>query len=117
MLTLFRDTNGWCPFCERVWLACSAKGIPYEERLVNLRDKDDEFLEMATKAGHPKALVPAIKLASSGEVVFESMDILHYLEDKFPETPLAPKPSLDAAAASAAATLRNPPCRAAPRKC
>lgn len=67
---------------------------------MSLREKDDEFLEMATAAGHPKALVPAIKIAATGEVVFESMDILHYLEEKFPETPLAPKPDSEAAAAS-----------------
>ena len=24
-LTLYRDTNGWCPFCERVWVALEAK--------------------------------------------------------------------------------------------
>ena len=28
MLTLYRDTNGWCPFCERVWIGLEKKGIP-----------------------------------------------------------------------------------------
>ncbi len=31
LVTLYRDTNGWCPFCERVWLILRAKGIPYDE--------------------------------------------------------------------------------------
>jgi hypothetical protein len=28
VLTLYRDTNGWCPFCERVWIGLEKKGIP-----------------------------------------------------------------------------------------
>jgi len=35
---LYRDTNGWCPFCERVWVAISAKWIPYRKRLISLQD-------------------------------------------------------------------------------
>jgi hypothetical protein len=30
-LTFYRDTNGWCPFCERVWIALDKKGIAYDE--------------------------------------------------------------------------------------
>ena len=36
VLTLYRDTNGWCPFCERVWIGLEKKGIPYDEKLINL---------------------------------------------------------------------------------
>ena len=36
---VFRDTNGWCPFCERVTLALEEKGIEYDTMLINLRDK------------------------------------------------------------------------------
>ena len=39
VLTLYRDTNGWCPFCERVWIGLEKKGIPYDEKLINLQDK------------------------------------------------------------------------------
>ena len=28
VLTLYRDTNGWCPFCERGWIGLEKKGIP-----------------------------------------------------------------------------------------
>ncbi len=28
VLTLYRGTNGWCPFCERVWIGLEKKGIP-----------------------------------------------------------------------------------------
>lgn len=30
-LTFYRDTNGWCPFCERVWIALDKKGVEYDE--------------------------------------------------------------------------------------
>jgi glutathione S-transferase len=105
MVTLYRDSNGWCPFCERVWLALHIKNIPYQERLVNLRDKPDWFLDMV-----PTGLVPAIlfhdDLISEQEkvapvhqddnvnnppparsLIWESRDILKVLDDKFPDTP------------------------------
>ncbi|EJK74264.1 hypothetical protein THAOC_04066, partial [Thalassiosira oceanica] len=43
LVTLFRDTNGWCPFCERVWVLLRAKGIPYDEQLVSLQNKPDWY--------------------------------------------------------------------------
>ena len=63
VLTLYRDTNGWCPFCERVWLQLEQKGLPYEEVLISLKDKPAWYLEMV-----PTGLVPAVKIESSGEV-------------------------------------------------
>merc|ERR1719377_67438 len=57
VLTLYRDTNGWCPFCERIMLALRQKGIAYEESLINLRDKPKWYTDMV-----PTKLVPAIKV-------------------------------------------------------
>ncbi|KAH8045747.1 glutathione transferase [Aureococcus anophagefferens] len=79
-LTLYRDTNGWCPFCERVWVALEKKGIPYDEVLINLQDKPDWYKEIV-----PTTLVPAIEFhddawdasaRGSGRLVWESADIL-----------------------------------------
>ena len=75
---LFRDTNAWCPFCERVWLALLEKGVPFDVTFIDLRDKPEWYLDMV-----PSALVPAVKI--DGEVVTESRDILHAIEDAFPE--------------------------------
>ena len=37
-LKLYRDTNAWCPFCERVWLALEYKGaVPSRPTVVHLR--------------------------------------------------------------------------------
>eukprot|EP00419_Tripos_fusus_P032066 CAMPEP_0172770282 /NCGR_PEP_ID=MMETSP1074-20121228/188274_1 /TAXON_ID=2916 /ORGANISM="Ceratium fusus, Strain PA161109" /LENGTH=402 /DNA_ID=CAMNT_0013606015 /DNA_START=207 /DNA_END=1418 /DNA_ORIENTATION=- len=81
-LTLYRDTNGWCPFCERVWLGLHKKGIPYNEVLINLYDKPQWYKDMV-----PTTLVPAVKFAESGEIVWESEEILRQLDARFPEAP------------------------------
>lgn len=90
---MYRDTNGWCPFCERVWVAVRAKGIPYRERLINLQDKPDWYKELV-----PTTLVPAVLLhptpstgdepvANERTVFWESLTILETLDDAFPSTP------------------------------
>ena len=78
VLTLYRDTNGWCPFCERVWLQLHAKKIPFREELIDLRDKPEWYKEMV-----PTTLVPAIKYDDDGAVVWESKDIMLSLEERF----------------------------------
>ena len=55
-LLLYRDTNGWCPFCERTWLFLRLTNTPYNERLINLRDKPEYYLKLV-----PPTLVPAIQ--------------------------------------------------------
>jgi len=90
LVTLYRDTNGWCPFCERVWLALRVKGIPYRERLINLQDKPEWFTELV-----PTALVPALLIHNSNtnstnnerRILWESQDILKALDEEFPDTP------------------------------
>uniref|UniRef100_A0A7S3XUT5 GST N-terminal domain-containing protein n=1 Tax=Heterosigma akashiwo TaxID=2829 RepID=A0A7S3XUT5_HETAK len=75
---LYRDTNGWCPFCERVWVQLTEKGIPFQEELINLYNKPEWYKEMV-----PTAQTPAIKYVSTGEVLWESMDIMMDLEQKY----------------------------------
>lgn len=100
VLTLYRDTNGWCPFCERVWLALEIKGLPYTETLVNLQNKPQWYKDMV-----PTKLVPAVLFyGTTGEsstdadddtntnnknertLVWESADILRALDERFPDT-------------------------------
>lgn len=97
LVTLYRDTNGWCPFCERVWLALRIKGIPYQETLISLQNKPEWYKQLV-----PTTLVPAVLFHSDKEtndnemkedkvnermLVWESNDILKALDDKFPDTP------------------------------
>jgi glutathione S-transferase len=93
LVTLYPDTNGWCPFCECVWLALEIKSIPYQEQLINLQDKPKWFLQMV-----PTGLVPAVSLHSDqiaqGDpispkrlLIWESLDIMKALDVQFPDTP------------------------------
>jgi glutathione S-transferase len=90
-LVLYRDTNGWCPFCERVWLALEIKQIPYQEQLINLQDKPTWFTQMV-----PTGLVPAVLFPSGDSstnvttertLMWESLDILKALDERFSDTP------------------------------
>jgi glutaredoxin len=93
LVTLYRDTNGWCPFCERVWVALHVKQIPYQETLVSLQNKPQWYKQLV-----PTTLVPAVLFHGSSNdgdkdtknerrIVWESMDILKALDDEFPDTP------------------------------
>ena len=93
LLTLYRDNNGWCPFCERVWVALLVKGIPFEEKTLSLQKKPEWYLQKV-----PTGLVPAIEFTGSNEVVWESKDILMRLEsnEKFAQhKSLMPKAEMD----------------------
>lgn len=70
----------------RVRLLLEEKKLPWVDRYVDLRAQENltkEYFEI-----HPQGLVPAI--IHDGVIVYESADILMYLEEKFPEIPLVP---------------------------
>ncbi|MBR8840401.1 MAG: glutathione S-transferase N-terminal domain-containing protein [Stigonema ocellatum SAG 48.90 = DSM 106950] len=73
---LYRDTNSWCPFCERVWFALEEKEIPFETEFIDLTNKPKWYTDLV-----PTTLVPAAKI--HGELVYESKDILLALEERF----------------------------------
>lgn len=89
LLTLYRDTNGWCPFCERVWVCMRAKDLPYQERLIQLFNKPEWYKEMV-----PTTQVPAVLFhewggdssQNSRKLVWESSDIMLALDEAFPDT-------------------------------
>jgi glutathione S-transferase len=100
---LYRDTNGWCPFCERVWVCIRAKNLPYQERLIALFDKPEWYKEMVPTTQVPAVLFHEWDSSASGtgtgtdgdndssssnsrKLVWESIDIMQALDDAFPNT-------------------------------
>ena len=72
------------PFSWRVLLGAEIKGLAYESRLLEFskgHTKAPEFLQM-----NPRAKVPVIR--DDGFVLFESLPILEYFDDQWPEVPL-----------------------------
>jgi glutathione S-transferase len=75
------------PNCQRVIVVLEEKKLPYEKVPVDLKkmeQKKPDFLKL-----NPYGKVPVIIDGST--VLYESLIINDYLEDKYPETPLMPK--------------------------
>ena len=87
-VTLYRDTNAWCPFCERVWLALLEKGIEHETQFIDLRSKPDWYKDIVPTGQTPSAVI-------DGQVVYESLDILLAIEERGEGTPLLPSEASD----------------------
>jgi glutathione S-transferase len=80
---LYRDTNSWCPFCERVWFALEEKEIPFATEFIELNNQPKWYTDLV-----PSKQVPAAKI--EGDLVYESKDILLALEAQFNALPLLP---------------------------
>ncbi|MBS9386375.1 MAG: glutathione S-transferase N-terminal domain-containing protein [Dolichospermum sp. BR01] len=90
-ILLYRDSNSWCPFCERVWFALEEKQIPFETEFIDLSNKPKWYTDLV-----PTTLVPAANI--EGKFVYESKDILLELEEHFGETLLPENPEENALA-------------------
>jgi glutathione S-transferase len=67
-----------------VRIALVEKGIPYATREVDLASRPPELFEL-----NPAGAVPVL-VVEGGAAIPESLVILQYLEDRFPERPLLP---------------------------
>ncbi|PNX75228.1 glutathione S-transferase chloroplastic-like, partial [Trifolium pratense] len=76
---------GDCPFTQRVLLTLEEKHLPYEQKLVDLRNKPEWFLEIS-----PEGKVPVINI--DGKWVPDSDVITQILEEKYPSPPLVTPP-------------------------
>ena len=83
-LNLFHYSYSNCSM--RIRLFLEEKGIPWIDHFIDLRAQKNLTEEYF--AIHPQGLVPA--LVDNGVIVYESADILLYLEEKFPEPSLIP---------------------------
>lgn len=83
-LNLFHYSYSNCAM--RIRLFLDEKGIEWNDCFVDLRKQENLTPEYF--AIHPQGLVPA--LVDDGVIVYESADILDYLEKKFPEPSFLP---------------------------
>ena len=84
----------------RVRIAMNLKGIAHEDSYLHL-EKGDQF-DPAYRALNPQMVVPTL---IDGDVkLFQSLAILEYLEEKYPEPPLLPKDAASRAWCRASAT-------------
>ena len=84
MLTLYHGETSTCS--KRVRITLAEKGVEWESRHLNLAKRenlDPEYLKL-----NPNGVVPT--LVHDGRVLIESVFIIQYLDEVFPEPPLAP---------------------------
>jgi maleylacetoacetate isomerase len=88
LYTYYRSTAAF-----RVRIALNLKGVQYDSVPMHLRKgahKTPEFL-----AQNPQGLIPALE--DDGTVIAQSLAIIEYLEEKYPDPPLLPKAPADRA--------------------
>lgn len=85
-VVFYKDSAGWCPYCQKVWMHLEEKQIPYKIERINMRsygDKPTSFLQKV-----PSGLLPAIEI--DGELITDSVVIMKILEEIFPEHKMMP---------------------------
>ena len=88
MLELYHAHPSTCS--QKVRLCLAEKGLDYTSRPVNLRA--NENLSPAYLALNPNGVVPT--LVHDGNVILDSSVICEYLDEVFPDPPLAPRNAL-----------------------
>jgi maleylpyruvate isomerase len=87
----------------RVRIALNLKQIACEQASVHLRRGGGEQLQAAYKAINPQALVPALE--DNGRTLTQSLAIIEYLDEQYPDPPLLPKDPADKALVRSMALL------------
>jgi maleylacetoacetate isomerase len=90
LYTFFRSSASY-----RVRIALNLKGVSYEQAPIHLRRGGGEQLMPAYKAINPQALVPTLE--DNGNFLTQSLAIIEYLDEKYPNPPLLPKDAADKA--------------------
>jgi maleylpyruvate isomerase len=90
LYTFFRSSASY-----RVRIALNLKGLSYEQAPIHLRRGGGEQFTAAYKAVNPQALVPALE--DGGKILTQSLAIVEYLEEKYPQPPLLPSDPADRA--------------------
>lgn len=95
LYTYFRSSAAY-----RVRIALNLKGLDVDMAPIHLLRKGGEQLEQAYRSINPESLVPALVDQSDDEgsqVLTQSIAIIEYLDEMYPEPPLLPAAPLDRA--------------------
>ena len=90
LYTFFRSSASY-----RVRIALNLKGLKYEHAPIHLRRGGGEHLSAAYKAINPQALVPALE--DGDKILTQSLAIIEYIEERYPQPPLLPRDPADKA--------------------
>ena len=90
LYTFFRSSASY-----RVRIALNLKGLNYEQVPIHLRRGGGEQFSAVYKTINPQALVPALE--DSGRILTQSLAIIEYLEELYPNPPLLPTAAADRA--------------------
>ena len=97
LYTFFRSSAAF-----RVRIALNLKGLAYEPQPVSLPEGDHRRPEYARV--NPQALVPMLEL-DDGTRLNQSLAIIEFLDEKYPQPPLVPKDALGRARVRSLALL------------
>jgi maleylpyruvate isomerase len=90
LYTFFRSSASY-----RARIALNLKGLDYEQIPIHLRRGGGEQFSATYKAINPQALVPALE--DQGQTLTQSLAIIEYLEERYPNPPLLPADPADRA--------------------
>jgi maleylacetoacetate isomerase len=99
LYTYFRSSAAF-----RVRIALNLKQLPHEMQSIHLTRDGGRQWSPQYRAVNPQARVPALAL-STGEVLTQSLAIIEYLDEVYPEPPLLPADAVQRAQVRAAAQL------------
>ena len=85
----------------RVRIGLNLKGLAYETAAIHLRRSDQSTPDY--RSVNPQGLVPAVE--HGGQTLIQSMAILEYLDELYPEPPLLPQQPADRARVRALADI------------
>lgn len=86
----------------RVRIALNIKQLNYDYEAIHLVKDGGEHHQQAYKSLNPQSLVPALE-TDDGEILTQSLAIIDYLEDSFPQNSFYPKDAIQKAKAKAIA--------------